>query len=360
MIDEVAAGCGGQSSEEHGGKKSLPAALRLLFVMLLWRGPQRRRRSRLRLLPMLWATWSRCPVEAFLMGTDYADGFPLDGEGPVRSVTLSPFQIDRFPVTNEEFRAFVDATGYRTEAEVFGWSFVFWLHIPEERFEELVEDTVAAAQWWCKVPGAFWSQPEGPGSHVRDRGRHPVVHVSWNDAQAYAAWAAKSLPTEAQWEYAARGGLEQQLYPWGNELTPNGEHRCNVWQGQFPMEDTGEDGYAGSCPIDSFPPNGFGIYSVTGNVWEWCADWFRCRVSREGAAAGSGRPGTWPEQGDEGRIVSLPRLLLQSVPGCGADIEYAGQLCFEYRISLRKKRLRDAETLMLARDSRVEVTWRAA
>jgi formylglycine-generating enzyme required for sulfatase activity len=214
------------------------------------------------------------PGGTFLMGTDYASGFPQDGEGPVRPVTVSPFQIDTFPVTNEDFAAFVDATGYRTEAESFGWSFVFWSHIPADRFEELVEDTVAAAQWWCKVPGAFWQQPEGPGSHVRDRLRHPVVHVSWNDAEAYAAWAAKSLPTEAQWEYAARGGLEQQLYPWGNELTPEGRHRCNIWQGRFPVEDTAEDGYAGSCPVDSFPANGFGLYSVTGNVWEWCADWF--------------------------------------------------------------------------------------
>ncbi len=221
------------------------------------------------------------PGGSFLMGTDYAHGFPLDGEGPVRSVTLTPFQIDRFPVTNEEFRAFVDATGYRTEAEIFGWSFVFWSHINEERFEELVEDTVAAAPWWCKVPGAFWRQPEGAGSDVRERGRHPVVHVSWNDARAYAAWASKSLPTEAQWEYAARGGLEQRLYPWGDELTPDGEHRCNVWQGQFPVEDTGEDGFRGSCPVDSFPANGFGIYSVTGNVWEWCADWFHASFSAE-------------------------------------------------------------------------------
>lgn len=235
------------------------------------------------------------PGGTFLMGTDYLHGFPLDGEGPVRPVTVSPFEIDRFPVTNEEFAAFADATGYRTEAEVFGWSFVFWAHIPAERFEELVEDTVAAAQWWCKVPGAFWRQPEGLGSNVRERGRYPVVHVSWNDAQAYAAWASKSLPTEAQWEFAARGGLEQKLYPWGDELTPNGEHRCNVWQGRFPVEDTAEDGYAGSCPVDSFPPNGFGIYSATGNVWEWCADWFHNSFRAEpakdptGPASGQGK-----------------------------------------------------------------------
>lgn len=214
------------------------------------------------------------PGGTFLMGTDYLGGFPQDGEGPVRAVALSGFQMDAFPVTNEEFAAFVDATGYRTEAERFGWSFVFWAHIPDARRAELVEDTVAAAPWWCKVPGSFWKQPEGPGSDARERGRHPVVHVSWNDAAAYARWAGKALPTEAQWEYAARGGLEQKLYPWGDELTPGGQHRCNIWQGRFPVEDTAEDGYAGSCPVDAFPPNGFGLYSVTGNVWEWCADWF--------------------------------------------------------------------------------------
>lgn len=151
----------------------------------------------------------------FLMGTDYSYGFPADGEGPVRPVSLSPFDIDASPVTNTEFAAFVAATKYRTEAEHFGWSFVFWLHIPEDRFEDLVEDTVAQAPWWCKVPGANWTQPEGPGSDVLQRLDHPVVHVSWNDAQAYASWALKALPTEAQWEYAARGGLEQKLFPWG-------------------------------------------------------------------------------------------------------------------------------------------------
>ena len=214
------------------------------------------------------------PGGSFLMGTDYVHGFPADGEGPVRPVALSGFDIDTFPVTNADFAAFIAATSYRTEAEVFGWSFVFWSHIPKDRFEAVVEDTVAQTPWWCKVPGAMWSQPEGPGSDVGDRLDHPVVHVSWNDAVAYAAWASKQLPTEAQWEYAARGGLEQKLYPWGDDLTPEGEHRCNIWQGQFPVDDTAADGFAGSCPVDAFPPNGYGIYSATGNVWEWCADWF--------------------------------------------------------------------------------------
>jgi formylglycine-generating enzyme required for sulfatase activity len=219
------------------------------------------------------------PGATFLMGTDYANGFPADGEGPVRPVSLSAFEIDLFPVTNSDFASFVGATGYCTEAEVFGWSFVFWSHIGSARFESVVEDTVAQTPWWCKVPGARWNQPEGPGSNVNNRLDHPVVHVSWNDAAAYAAWASMQLPTEAQWEYAARGGLEQKLYPWGDELTPQGKHRCNIWQRQFPVDDTAADGFAGTCPVDAFPPNEYDIYSTTGNVWEWSADWFQINFS---------------------------------------------------------------------------------
>ncbi len=214
------------------------------------------------------------PGGTFLMGADDPDGIPEDGEGPVRTVTLDPFLIDRSPVTNTQFAKFVAATGYRTEAEQFGFSFVFSGHIPHERYHELVEDTVAAAPWWCVVRGAQWNTPEGPGSDVKQRGDHPVVHVSWNDAEAYCRWSGQRLPTEAEWEYAARGGLTQQRYPWGDSLRPEGEHRCNVWQGDFPHHDTGEDGFRGTCPVNAFPPNGFGLFSMTGNTWEWCADWF--------------------------------------------------------------------------------------
>lgn len=220
------------------------------------------------------------PGGTFLMGTDYADAFPLDGEGPVRPVTLAPFRIDTYPVSNDLFREFVASTGYRTEAETFGWSFVFWEHLPKARFREMVEDTVAAAPWWCKVRGASWIAPEGPGSDISKRGDHPVVHVSWNDAEAYCRWSGQRLPTEAEWEYAARGGLEQKIYPWGDKLRPGGQHLCNIWQGEFPNQDTGDDGYTGTCPVDAFPPNGFGLYSVTGNTWEWCADWFDTEFHR--------------------------------------------------------------------------------
>jgi sulfatase modifying factor 1 len=236
------------------------------------------------------------PGGCFLMGSDYVHGFPEDGEGPVRPVTLRPFSIDKYPVSNELFQTFVEATGYRTEAEKFGWSFVFWSLIPPAKFSVLVRERVLSAPWWCQVYGATWKSPEGPGSNVLGREKHPVVHVSWNDAAAFAEWSGQRLPTEAEWEYAARGGLEQKLYPWGDKLRPNSEHRCNIWQGDFPNNDTGDDGYAGTCPVDAFPPNGYGISSITGNTWEWCADWFTSKFDSSrggdnpfGPASGTGR-----------------------------------------------------------------------
>jgi formylglycine-generating enzyme required for sulfatase activity len=207
------------------------------------------------------------------MGTDDEVGFPADGEGPIRRIDLRPFYIDETSVTNAQFTRFIKATRYRTEAEQFGWSFVFHLYLTKRARREATH-VVTEVPWWLPVNGASWRHPEGPGSGIKGRLDHPAVHVSWNDAASYAEWAGKRLPTEAEWEFSARGGKEQRRYAWGDELTPDGEHRCNIWQGDFPNVDTAEDGYLGTAPARSYEPNGYGLYNVAGNVWEWTADWF--------------------------------------------------------------------------------------
>jgi formylglycine-generating enzyme required for sulfatase activity len=209
----------------------------------------------------------------FLMGTDDGVGYPQDGEGPVRTVELSAFWIDPHAVTNAQFAAFVKDTDYVTDGERLGSGFVFAAFIHDERARRGAQ-APAAAPWWLLVPGASWRAPEGPGSGIGSRQNHPVVQVSWSDALAYCEWAGKRLPTEAEWEFAARGGLEQRRYPWGDDLKPNNHYRCNIWQGTFPTVNTLEDGYAGTAPVSSYRPNGFGLHNVVGNVWEWCQDWF--------------------------------------------------------------------------------------
>jgi sulfatase modifying factor 1 len=210
----------------------------------------------------------------FSMGSDDDVGFPEDGEGPAREVTLDAFYIDRHAVTAAEFLDFVKETGYTTDAERFGWSFVFEDFLAPEDTDH-VRDRVPEATWWVAVDNANPLHPDGPSSSVLEgRLDHPVTQVSWRDAQAYAEWADKRLPTEAEWEFAARGGNNHQQFPWGEELRPDETHRCNVWQGDFPDHNTGDDGYLTTAPVDAFEPNGYGLYNVCGNVWEWCADWF--------------------------------------------------------------------------------------
>jgi len=203
------------------------------------------------------------PGGPFLMGNDRPPWFPGDGEGPVRAVDVPAFAIAATAVTNAEFAAFVAATGWVTDAERYGWSFVFADSVTASA--EVLDAAVPGAPWWRAVRAASWQAPAGPGSEpIPD---HPVVHVSWQDAQAYAAWAGVRLPTEAEWEKAARGGLEQARYPWGDE-EPAG--RANVWEGEFPVRRT--NGPPTTVPVDAFAPNGYGLHNVAGNVWEWTAD----------------------------------------------------------------------------------------
>ncbi|WP_346777012.1 formylglycine-generating enzyme family protein [Streptomyces sp. HNM0575] len=245
--------------------------------------------------------WRRLPGGAFLMGCDDAP-YPADGEGPVREVTLAPFRLAATAVTTAEFAAFTAATGHRTDAERYGWSFVFGGFLPPD-FPPT--RAAAAAPWWRQVYGADWRRPEGPGSSADGREDHPVVHVSHNDALAYCTWAGARLPAEAEWEYGARGGLTGMPYPWGDEREPHGAYRMNIWRGSFPDRNTAADGHAGTCPVDAFPANGHGLFNMTGNVWEWCADPFTTGPDRDagsgadrdadpGAGAGSG-PGPGPD-----------------------------------------------------------------
>ena len=214
------------------------------------------------------------PGGTALVGTD-APQIPDDGESPLRRVRVHDFAMGAIAVTNAEFADFVAATGYVTEAERFGWSFVFWAQVPESHGPT---EGVVAIEWWRRVDGAIWSVPNGPGTEDVCHPDHPVVHVSWNDARAYCNWVGGRLPTEAEWEHAARGGLGDVPFPWGDAAPNDSDFMpCNIWQGRFPELNTARDGYATTAPAHSFQPNGYGLYNMVGNVWEWTSDSYRIR-----------------------------------------------------------------------------------
>lgn len=266
------------------------------------------------------------PGATFLMGDAFGEGYADDGETPRHAVTVSPFAIDRAPVTVAQFASFVAATGYRTEAERLGASAVFRGAVHGRGGagsgigEAAVIGTAARTPWWVFVAGADWRHPYGAGSSSAGLERHPATHVSFADAVNYCLWSGRRLPTEAEWEYAARGGLDGARYPWGDELEPGGAHRCNIWQGEFPNRNDASDGFATTSPVGSFPANGFGLVDVSGNVWEWCQDWFAVDAyARERATDPIG-----PRDGDS-RVVRGGSYL------CHASY------CNRYRVAARSR-----------------------
>jgi formylglycine-generating enzyme required for sulfatase activity len=260
------------------------------------------------------------------MGDPFGEGYPGDGEGYVHEVEVGGFRIAPTTVSNERFARFAGDTGYRTTAELAGSSAVFLSAVHPDAAGH-VAGRAAATPWWLEVRGADWAHPAGPGSSWRDVSDHPVVHVSWDDAVAFCRWEGSRLPTEAEWEYAARGGLAGRRYPWGDELEPGGEYRCNIWRGTFPAVNTAEDGWTATAPADAFEPNGYGLYQMTGNVWEWCLDWFSPRAYLRSPP----RDPAGPARGRE-RVVRG-----------GSHLCHASY-CFRYRVAARSRNTPDSST----------------
>lgn len=216
------------------------------------------------------------PAGEFKMGSDVST-YPSDGEGPQRSVWVDQFQISQFTVSNKEFNSFIAATGYKTDAEKFGWSYVFKYFLSETQLTSNVVSEIVGAPWWIPINGANWRNPFGDNRDFEEYLEHPVVHVSQLDAQAFCSWSGTRLPSEAEWEKASRGGLDGEDYPWGNSLITGNKHSTNIWQGDFPTFNSKEDGYFGTAPVTAFAPNSYGLFNTVGNVWEWTGDYWSAK-----------------------------------------------------------------------------------
>jgi formylglycine-generating enzyme required for sulfatase activity len=279
---------------------------------------------------MVWV-----PGGTFWMGCDDC-GMP--DAAPVHLVTVDGFWMDVTPVTNAQFRKFVEATGYKTVAEcqpdpkdypdvpkekLLAGSAVFTPPLSPVSLDNFLN-------WWKYVPGANWQHPEGPGSSLSGREDHPVVQIAWADAAAYAKWAGKRLPTEAEFEFAARGGLDRKHYAWGNELKPNGNWAANIWQGRFPWKNYVEDGYERTSPVKAYPPNGFGLYDTGGNVWQWCADWYRPDYFAQLARGGTARNPQGPPDSFDPQEPGVPKRVQKSGSFLCSD-----QYCSRYLVGSR-------------------------
>jgi sulfatase modifying factor 1 len=290
------------------------------------------------------------PGGSFMMGSDRH--YPE--EAPAHRVSVDGFWIERHPVTNDRFARFVAATGYVTDAERAADPAIYKGAKPELLAPASVVfvkprervDLRNQYHWWAYIPGANWRHPEGPGSSIEHRQDHPVVHVTFEDAKAYARWVGRELPTEAEWERAARGGLDGAEFGWGDELFPDGKYMANTWQGEFPIENKKEDGFEGTAPVGSFPPNGYGLYDTIGNVWEWTVDWFLARRPASGGCCtathnprGGSREASFDARAPESPI---PRKVMK-----GGSFLCAPNYCRRYRPAARMAQPIDTSTCHL-------------
>jgi formylglycine-generating enzyme required for sulfatase activity len=283
------------------------------------------------------------PGGTFTMGAD--DEEARADEQPRHTVTVDSFQMDEHEVTNAEFTAFTAATGYVTLAEKPITKEELMQQLPagspEPDSSMLLPGSLVftppdhavplndVSQWWSFVQGASWRHPEGPDSDLKGKAQYPVVHISWSDAQAYARWAGKRLPTEAEWEYAARGGLKDQPFPWGHEALTTGKVKANTWNGHFPYQNTKTDGFTGAAPVKSFAPNGYGLYDMSGNVWEWCEDLYNNTYYKQSVNAHNPQG---PATGYDPEDPVSPKRVIR-----GGSYMCTDEYCSGYRVTARMK-----------------------